>query len=162
MTDNVKRDYYDVLGVDRDADDDALQKSYRKLAMKYHPDRNMGEGAKAAEEKFKEAKKAYEVLSDPLKRMLYDDYGHAGRKPKKVPIIDGDLAERLREAAAARAEFKVHFEARRQQVVGKVVAIKSFFAGAGEKLLKPFGAKPTRSAPGSAPAAAPRPDDHVL
>jgi len=75
----AKRDYYDVLGVNRDADDDAIKKAYRKLAMKHHPDRNP-ENPKA-EEHFKEAKEAYEVLADPQKRAAYDRYGHAGVDP---------------------------------------------------------------------------------
>jgi molecular chaperone DnaJ len=77
----AKRDYYEVLGVQRNASDDDLKKSYRKLAMKYHPDRNQGEGAKKAEEQFKEAKEAYEMLSDGQKRAAYDQYGHAGVDP---------------------------------------------------------------------------------
>ena len=76
----AKRDYYEILGVNRDADDEAVKKAYRKLAMKYHPDRNP-EGGKNAEEKFKEAKEAYEVLSDTDKRAAYDRYGHAGVDP---------------------------------------------------------------------------------
>ena len=72
----AKRDYYDVLGVNRDADDEAIKKAYRKLAMKHHPDRNPED--KGSEEKFKEAKEAYEVLSDGQKRGAYDRYGHAG------------------------------------------------------------------------------------
>jgi len=72
----AKRDYYDVLGVNRDADDEAIKKAYRKLAMKHHPDRNPDD--KGSEEKFKEAKEAYEVLSDGQKRGAYDRYGHAG------------------------------------------------------------------------------------
>jgi len=78
-----KRDYYEVLGVAKNADEDAIKKAYRKLAMKYHPDRNQGEGddAKKAEEKFKEAKEAYEMLSDAQKRAAYDQYGHAGVDP---------------------------------------------------------------------------------
>lgn len=77
MADRVaKADYYDVLGVDRAADDGALKAAYRKLAMKYHPDRNPGDAA--AEEKFKEAAEAYSVLSDPQKRAAYDRFGHAG------------------------------------------------------------------------------------
>ncbi len=71
-----KRDYYEVLGVDRNADKDTLKKAYRKLAVKYHPDRNPGD--KEAEEKFKEATEAYEVLCDDQKRPLYDQYGFAG------------------------------------------------------------------------------------
>ena len=71
-----KRDYYDILEVGKDADDAIIKKSYRKIAMKYHPDRNPDN--KAAEDKFKEAAEAYEVLSDPDKRARYDRYGHAG------------------------------------------------------------------------------------
>ncbi|MDW5416990.1 MULTISPECIES: molecular chaperone DnaJ [Iodobacter] len=72
----AKKDFYDTLGVNRDAGDDEIKKAYRKLAMKYHPDRNPD--AKDAEEKFKEGKEAYEVLSDAQKRAAYDQYGHAG------------------------------------------------------------------------------------
>ena len=70
-----KRDYYEVLGVDRGADDATLKKAYRKLAKKYHPDMNPGD--KEAEAKFKEATEAYGVLSDPDKRRQYDQFGHA-------------------------------------------------------------------------------------
>jgi molecular chaperone DnaJ len=75
----AKRDYYEVLGVNRDASDDDIKKAYRKLAMKHHPDRNPDD--KSAEEKFKEAKEAYEALSDGQKRAAYDRYGHAGVDP---------------------------------------------------------------------------------
>ncbi|MBX9633027.1 MAG: molecular chaperone DnaJ [Burkholderiales bacterium] len=75
----AKRDYYETLGVNRDATDDEIKKAYRKLAMKYHPDRNPD--SKDSEEKFKEAKEAYEVLSDAQKRAAYDAYGHAGVDP---------------------------------------------------------------------------------
>ena len=77
----AKRDYYDVLGVAKNASDDDIKKAYRKLAMKHHPDRNQGDGAKKAEDSFKEAKEAYEMLSDPQKRAAYDQYGHAGVDP---------------------------------------------------------------------------------
>jgi len=77
----AKRDFYDVLGVPKNASDDEIKKAYRKLAMKHHPDRNQGDAAKAAEEKFKEAKEAYEMLSDPEKKAAYDQYGHAGVDP---------------------------------------------------------------------------------
>lgn len=71
-----KRDYYDILGVSKNAANDELKKAYRKMALKYHPDKNPDD--KAAEEKFKEAAEAYEVLSDQNKRSRYDQYGHAG------------------------------------------------------------------------------------
>jgi molecular chaperone DnaJ len=72
----AKRDFYEILGVNRDASDEEIKKSYRKLAMKHHPDRNPDNPA--AEEKFKEGKEAYEILSDAQKRAAYDQYGHAG------------------------------------------------------------------------------------
>jgi molecular chaperone DnaJ len=71
-----KRDYYEILGVSKDSSADDIKKAYRKVAMQYHPDRNPGD--KAAEEKFKEAAEAYEVLSDADKRSQYDRFGHAG------------------------------------------------------------------------------------
>ncbi len=74
-----KRDYYEILGVSKSASDDELKKAYRRLAMKYHPDRNPDD--KTAEAQFKEAKEAYEVLSDGNKRAAYDQYGHAGVDP---------------------------------------------------------------------------------
>ncbi len=71
-----KRDFYEILGVTKTASTDEIKKAYRKVAMQYHPDRNPGD--KAAEEKFKEAAEAYEILSDADKKSQYDRYGHAG------------------------------------------------------------------------------------
>ncbi|MCK9282725.1 MAG: molecular chaperone DnaJ [Rhodocyclaceae bacterium] len=76
----AKRDFYEILGVNRDASDDEIKKAYRKLAMKFHPDRNPDNPK--AEEQFKEAKQAYEILSDSQKRAAYDQYGHAGVDPQ--------------------------------------------------------------------------------
>jgi molecular chaperone DnaJ len=72
----TKRDYYEILGVERDASDTRIKSSYRKLALQYHPDRNPGD--REAEERFKEAAEAYAVLADPQKRAAYDRFGHAG------------------------------------------------------------------------------------
>ena len=71
-----KRDYYEILGVTKNATEDEIKKAYRKLAIKYHPDKNPGD--KEAEEKFKEAAEAYSVLSDSEKRSRYDQFGHSG------------------------------------------------------------------------------------
>lgn len=75
VTENSKRDYYDVLGVERSASDEDIKKAFRRLALQYHPDRNREAGA---EDRFKEINEAYEVLSDPEKRSAYDRFGHAG------------------------------------------------------------------------------------
>lgn len=75
-----KRDFYEILGVGRDASDEEIKKAYRKLAMKYHPDRNPDN--KEAEDQFKEVKEAYEILSDAQKRAAYNQYGHAGVDPQ--------------------------------------------------------------------------------
>src|SRR5919205_2907996 len=77
----TKRDYYEVLGVPKNASEEEIKKAYRKLAMKFHPDRNQGDSAKDAEARFKEAKEAYEMLSNAEKRAAYDQYGHAGVDP---------------------------------------------------------------------------------
>jgi molecular chaperone DnaJ len=93
-----KRDYYEVLGVRKDADGEEIKRAYRKLAMEHHPDRNVGD--KEAEEKFKEAAEAYDVLRDPAKRERYDRYGHAGlndlggpnfNNPQSVFDLFGDI-----------------------------------------------------------------------
>ena len=73
---NTQRDYYEILGVSKTASPEEIKAAYRKFALKYHPDRNPDN--KEAEEKFKEAASAYEVLSDPDKRKRYDQFGHAG------------------------------------------------------------------------------------
>src|SRR6202142_3023836 len=75
MPSDKKRDYYEVLGVERGAGEEDLKKAYRRLAIQFHPDRNPGD--KQAEEKFKELNEAYQVLSDPEKRAQYDRFGHA-------------------------------------------------------------------------------------
>ena len=77
MTSKNKRDYYEVLGVERTAGEAELKKAFRQLAVKFHPDKNPGNPE--AEAKFKEAAEAYEVLSDPEKHKLYDQYGQIGR-----------------------------------------------------------------------------------
>src|ERR1700690_3856311 len=76
----TKRDYYEILGVARNASADDIKRAYRRLAMKFHPDRNDGDGKTQAEAKFKEAAEAYEILSDPGKRNRYDQFGHQGVK----------------------------------------------------------------------------------
>src|SRR6516164_9863023 len=79
----TRRDYYEILGISRDSDDQAIKSAYRKLALQHHPDRNPG--SKEAEERFKEAAEAYSVLSDPQKRAAYNRFGHQG-----VPTASGN------------------------------------------------------------------------
>ena len=87
MAEENKRDYYEVLGVEKNASDAEIKKAYRKLAMKYHPDQNPGD--KAAEERFKEVNEAYEVLSNADKKARYDQYGFAGVDPNFNPNFTG-------------------------------------------------------------------------
>jgi len=81
------RDYYEVLGVERGASDEELKKAYRKLALKHHPDRNQGDEAAGA--KFKEATEAYQALSDPEQRRLYDQFGHEGLRGRAAAGMSG-------------------------------------------------------------------------
>lgn len=92
----MKRDYYEVLGISRDASENEIKKAYRTLAMKYHPDRNPGD--KTAEENFKEASEAYEILKDPQKRRRYDQYGHNNLKGNYSDFggFEFDLSDALR------------------------------------------------------------------
>lgn len=92
----MRRDYYEVLNVHKDASDEEIKKAYRKLAMKYHPDRNPGD--RGAEENFKEVAEAYEVLKDPQKRQRYDRFGHSGLKGgfEGFAGFDIDLSDALR------------------------------------------------------------------
>ena len=95
---NNKRDYYEVLGISRDAQEQEIKSAYRKLALKYHPDKNHGD--KNAEERFKEAAEAYSVLSDPEKRARYDRFGHSGMQGGFRgfdPNIFGDFGDILGE-----------------------------------------------------------------
>ena len=111
----AKRDYYEVLGVSRDAPDEDIKKAYRKLAVKFHPDKNPGD--KAAEEKFKELGEAYEALSDPQKRAAYDQYGHAAFDP------------RARAGRAGAGGFHDPFEIFREVFGGGSSIFDEFFGG---------------------------------
>jgi len=94
----AKQDYYEVLGVSRNASDAELKKAYRRAAQKYHPDRNPGDAE--AEDKFKQAKEAYEVLSDAQKRAAYDQFGHAGVDPSMGGGPGGGFGRRRRQLRA--------------------------------------------------------------
>ncbi|MFZ0825958.1 MAG: molecular chaperone DnaJ [Verrucomicrobiia bacterium] len=111
-----KRDYYEVLGVSRGASDEEVKKAYRKLAVKFHPDKNPGD--KSAEEKFKEIGEAYEALGDPQKRAAYDQYGHAAFDPRA----------RASRAGGFSGGFHDPFEIFRE-VFGGGTIFDSFFGG---------------------------------
>lgn len=139
-----KRDYYEILGVSRNASDDEIKKSYRKLAMKYHPDRNPGD--KEAEAKFKEATEAYEILKDDQKKAAYDQYGHGAFEQGGMgggggfggggfdfndifgnfsDIFGGDRQERSRRSSAIRgADIRYNLE----------ISLKEAFEGITEKI----------------------------
>ena len=93
----AKDDYYQTLGIDRQAGNDDIKKAYRKLAMKYHPDRNPGD--KRAEQKFKEVNEAYEVLKDDEKRAAYNRFGHAAFQQGGQPGDGADLVGALHSIA---------------------------------------------------------------
>jgi molecular chaperone DnaJ len=117
----MARDYYEILGVQRGADADEIKKSYRKLAVKYHPDKNPGD--KTAEEKFKELGQAYEVLSDPQKRAAYDQYGHDAFDPRA----------RARGGGAGGAGFHDPFDIFREVFGGAGGSIfENMFGGGGD------------------------------
>ena len=98
-----KRDYYEVLGVGRDADEATLKKAYRQIAKKYHPDMNPGDAE--AEKKFKEASEAYAVLSDPDKRRQYDQFGHAAFEggAVRISVISLEISLEICSGAAVEA-----------------------------------------------------------
>jgi len=129
-----KRDYYTVLGVNRDASEEDVKKAYRKLAMKHHPDRAPDD--KGAEEKFKEAKEAYEILSDAKKRAAYDQFGHAGvdhgaaggpRQQAQHQVGEQD-AEQDEEQADCRRRELAHETAPKNHDAGRILTFLGRFA----------------------------------
>jgi molecular chaperone DnaJ len=117
----AKRDYYEILGVSRDASEEEIKKGYRKQAIKYHPDKNPGD--KHAEEKFKEVGEAYEALSDPQRRAAYDQYGHDAFDPRR------------RAAGGGRGGFHDPFDVFREAFGGGTVEdiFEQFFGGGGRR-----------------------------
>ena len=112
-----KRDYYEVLGVEKSASKEDLKKAYRKLAMQFHPDRNPDN--KEAEEKFKEAAEAYEILSDDDKRANYDRFGHAGIRGSSQGFSDiNDIFSHFSDIFGCRAAPPRHAIDRRAAQVG--------------------------------------------
>ena len=119
----AKRDYYEVLGVSRDADDATLKKAYRQLAKKYHPDMNPGDAE--AERKFKEASEAYAVLSDPDKRRQYDQFGHAAFEGGGAGGAGGfggfDFREQI--SAISLAIFSATFSVEEEEEAERIMAL---------------------------------------
>ena len=106
----MKRDYYEILGINKSASTDDIKAAYRTLALKYHPDRNQGE-EKEAEEKFKEVGEAYAILIDPQKRSIYDQFGHDG--PNRVSNINvGDIFDQFFNAGFGRRRKKSGLDTR--------------------------------------------------
>ena len=120
-----KRDYYEVLGISRSADSAAIKKAYRKLAKKYHPDNNAGNPA--AEEKFKEIAEAYDVLSDPEKKKLYDQFGHAAFDQNGAP---GGGTEGYQDFTGGNGGYReYHYEGNMDDLFGDM--FKNAFHGRG-------------------------------
>ena len=103
----MKRDYYDVLGVNKHADEKEIKHAYRKLAKKYHPDTNAGNAD--AEQKFKEVTEAYNVLSDKEKRQLYDQYGFAAFDPNMDPHMNQNWNQSYGQGSTGNGGFYSHF-----------------------------------------------------
>ncbi|MEA1935249.1 MAG: molecular chaperone DnaJ [Thermodesulfobacteriota bacterium] len=163
----IKNDYYEILGIDRTASEDEIKRNYRKLAMKYHPDRNPGD--KDAEEKFKEAAEAYEVLRNGEKRGVYDRYGHEGLSGtgfrgfsgfEDIFSSFGDIFEDIfgfssvrRSRTAARAGYDLRYDLTipfMDAAFGKSTDIEI------EKFVKCWECEGTGAAPGTVPEICPR------
>jgi len=145
-----KRDYYEVLGLDRSSSDDDIKKAYRKLAMKYHPDRNAGDGQQAAEEKFKEVKEAYETLSDNSRKAAYDTYGHSASPTGNSHTYTNMDAEAFKDIFAqvfgAHTGFGNFTQPKRQTVHGVTLTLGQAYSGVtaqidGAKVQIPAGAR---------------------
>ena len=149
----AKRDYYELLGVGRDASGDDLKKSYRKLAMKYHPDRNPGD--EDSEHKFKELSEAYDVLRDGEKRAAYDQFGHAafeaagGPRPDGFDFTPGQAVDLALDRDGWREEKRPFYRVPMLPVggkdAGKIAALRMLLEGEGA-LVRRCGANARRGA----------------